>query len=64
MRRKKITYVTYDTVSTEVLRLQSKPSAINVNNKTSDEWNWQSMEKGGLLTIHKTSGTQVEIIND
>jgi hypothetical protein len=60
--REKITYTTYDTASTEVLRLKSKPAAIKVNNKTSGEWNWQSMERGGLLTINKSTGQQVEII--
>jgi hypothetical protein len=58
----KIVYTTYDTVSNELLRLQSKHSAIILNGKTVDEWSWESLEKGGVVNIKKTTGNQVEII--
>jgi hypothetical protein len=55
-------YITYDTVSNEVLRMQSKPAAIKVNNKTLDDWTWQTLDRGGVLTINKSTGNEVEII--
>lgn len=58
----KITYSTFDSVSNEVLRMQSKPSAIKVNNSTLNGWTWESLDKGGVLTIKKSTGNQVEII--
>jgi hypothetical protein len=58
----KIVYTTYDTASNELLRLRSKPSAIKVNSKTLNEWSWESLDKGGVLTIKKSTGNEVEII--
>lgn len=57
-----ITYTTYDSVSNEVLRMQSKPAAIKVNSKTLNGWTWQTLDIGGVLTIKKSSGNQVEIV--
>jgi hypothetical protein len=57
-----IAYSTWDSVSNEVLRMQSKPAAIKVNSRTINEWTWQSLEKGGVLTIKKSTGNQVEIV--
>jgi hypothetical protein len=58
----KITYTTFDSVSTEVLRMQSKPATVKVNNGILNGWSWQSLEKGGVLTVQKSTGNQVEII--
>lgn len=57
-----IAYTTYDSVSNEVLRMQSKPAAIKVNSKTLNGWTWQTLDIGGVLTIKKSSGNQVEIV--
>jgi hypothetical protein len=58
----KITYTTFDSVSTEVLRMQSKPATVKVNNGILNGWSWQPLEKGGVLTVQKSTGNQVEII--
>ncbi|HLF35459.1 MAG TPA: hypothetical protein VI583_14535, partial [Cyclobacteriaceae bacterium] len=54
----RITYSTFDTVSTELLRLTSKPKSIKMRNtvmkKSSDEspegYTWKVLDKGGILT--------------
>jgi hypothetical protein len=64
-----IEYQTYDSVSTEVFRLIRKPTRIFVDNhalkKISDKiklgYTWQSMDKGGVLTINK-KGSKVNLI--
>jgi hypothetical protein len=58
----KIAYTTFDMTSNEVLRLQSKPTAIKVNNTKFNEWSWEALDKGGVLTIKKSTGNEVEII--
>jgi hypothetical protein len=57
-----ITYTTYDSASNEILRMQSKPAAIKVNSKTYNGWTWQTLDKGGVLTIKKLTGNEVEIV--
>ena len=56
-----IGYVTFDAGSDEVLRLSSKPSAVEVDGKILqqkkepgiDGWYWQKNGKGGILRIYK-----------
>jgi len=63
-----IEYQTYDSFSVEVFRLTRKPSKITVDNQPmansnkpgAQGWNWQTMDKGGVLTIQK-KGNSVAI---
>jgi len=65
----KIEYQTYDSVSTEIFRLNRKPTRIFVDDQAlkqfSDKvklgYTWQSMNKGGVLTINK-NGTNISVV--
>lgn len=65
----KIEYQTYDSVSTEIFRLNRKPTRIFVDKQAlkqlSDKvklgYTWQSMNKGGVLTINK-NGTNISVV--
>jgi len=65
-----ITYSTFDSASSEIFRLTSKPAKIKVNgtlleqvdDANSEGWTWQALNKGGILNIKQTKGNQVEII--
>ena len=64
-----IRYVTFDNESQEVLRLSSKPRNITIGGKnvkqiqnlTLEGWTWKPLEKGGILRIKKTTGSEVAI---
>jgi hypothetical protein len=66
----KIKFTTYDNSSTEVFRLTLKPEVVKVNdvkimehkNLTQDSWTWEGLDKGGILRIKHTNGSQVEIL--
>ncbi len=63
-------YITFDDTSTETLRLTSKPSKILVSNKEVEEqkeltiegWTWESLDKGGILTIKHQNGNHIRIL--
>jgi hypothetical protein len=65
----KIEYETFDDISTEVLRLSSKPEEVLANgNKISESglsgnnsWNWVPLDKGGVLTIINKTGKKISI---
>jgi hypothetical protein len=65
----KIAYYLYDTVSNDLLRVQLKPASVKVNGVALAEvkgdqaagWNWQTLDKGGVVTIRQAKGNQVEI---
>jgi hypothetical protein len=65
-----IDYQTYDTVSTEILRLTTKPSAVKMDNITLREtedkeqqgWSWFPLESGGVLKINKKEKPEAVII--
>ncbi len=56
-----IQYQTYDSLSVEVFRLIQEPSKITVDDLPLEKidkpgtqgWSWQTMDKGGVLTINK-----------
>ena len=62
-------YRTFDSESTEILRLCIKPEAVTVNNisipetdtTTNEGWNWKPLEKGGVLTIRHINGNEVTV---
>jgi len=71
-----IRFTTFDVSSTEVFRLTSKPEAVKVNDvkiselkgltrlpggQAQDGWTWKGLDKGGILCIKHTLGSQVEI---
>jgi hypothetical protein len=65
----KIEYHTFDSPSVELFRLIQKPSGILVDDQKLDSginadrsnWTWQTLEKGGILTINK-KGTKVSVV--
>ena len=65
-----ITYSTFDSASSEIFRLTSKPAKIKVNgtlleqvdDANSEGCTWQALNQGGILKIKQTKGNQVEII--
>lgn len=64
----KIEYQTFDTPSVELFRLIQKPAKIRIDdqlletgNQNEPGWNWQALEKGGILTINK-KGTKVSVV--
>lgn len=64
-----IHYRTFDVKSQEVIRLTTKPESVFVNKTaipeadslTKEGWSWQTLNKGGLLTIRHTSGNEVAV---
>jgi hypothetical protein len=64
-----ISYTTFDESSLEKFKLTSTPKEIKVNDKELEQtdgkdvegWSWQTLPEGGILTIHKTHGTMVQI---
>jgi hypothetical protein len=68
----KIAYTTFDNDATEVLRLVSKPAMVKLNGallketeeNAADGWSWQPLDKGGMLRLRHTSGSEIEIINN
>jgi hypothetical protein len=52
------------------LRIRFKPSSVKINgailqevkNEQEEGWTWQLLDKGGVLTIRQSLGTEVEII--
>ena len=62
-------YRTFDSVSTEILRLKNKPESVTVNNMPVSEtdsqakegWNWIPLEKGGVLTIRHINGNEIAV---
>jgi len=62
-------YRTFDSKSTEMLRMSQKPFAVYVNNTpisetdspTDEGWNWKALEKGGLLTIRHINGNEIAV---
>lgn len=64
-----IHYRTFDVKSQEVIRLTTKPVSVFVNKTaipesdslTKEGWSWQTLDKGGLLTIRHTSGNEVAV---
>lgn len=65
-----IIYTTFDNASKEIFRLCSKPKRIQVNgtvlkevdDNNSEGWNWQSLDKGGILRIKQSKGNEIAII--
>jgi hypothetical protein len=65
-----ISYTTFDESSLEKLRFTSTPKEIKVNGKELEQtegkdvegWSWQTLPKGGILTVHKAHGTTVQIL--
>ncbi len=71
LNRTMLHYRTFDNESTEVLRLNVKPSAVLVNKKEIPEsedfiekWAWKSLPEGGILTINHASGNQIIILKE
>lgn len=66
----RITYSTFDTVSTELFRLTSKPKTIKLENmvlkkssgESSEGYAWKALDKGGILTISHKIGKEIEIL--
>lgn len=65
-----IEYITWDEKANDVLRLISKPRKISLNGRTiieeeviqKDGWNWQPLQKGGILKVNHNSGRRVRIL--
>ena len=63
----KIAFTTFDNQSEVVLRLVSKPKSVTVSGKTLKQLNqfdgegyiWKALEKGGVLKVKYSDGTQV-----
>lgn len=63
-------YRTYDSKSTEVIRLTEKPATVLVNKakimETSklenNSWQWKAMEKCGVLTVTHVSGNEITVV--
>jgi hypothetical protein len=68
-RADRISYSTYDDGSTEVLRITNKPKSIRINKEeisqskdlSTQGWIWQPLDKGGVLQIKHTTGSNVVI---
>jgi hypothetical protein len=67
----KISYTTFDNISEEALRLNSKPKSISLNDKilieinsrsNNEGWIWKPLEQGGVLEIRHTEGNRIEIL--
>jgi hypothetical protein len=66
----RIEYITWDSSANEVLRLISKPRSLTVNERAINEetntkkegWNWQPLQKGGILKVYHNSGNTINIL--
>ena len=64
-----IFYTTFDMSSKEIFRMNAKPKEIKVNDIVLQEiddtdsagWIWQSLDKGGILTITHSQGNKIMI---
>ena len=64
-----IFYSTFDEASKEIFRLRARPKEIKVNDIDLQEiddtgsagWIWQSLDKGGILTIRHSQGNKISI---
>ncbi len=64
-----IFYTTFDEASKEIFRLSARPGEIKVNDillqeiddTSSAGWIWQSLDKGGILTIRHSQGNKITI---
>lgn len=64
-----IHYRTFETESTEIIRMSNKPEAVYVNNLQISEtdfqkkegWDWKALEKGGVLTIRHINGNEISV---
>jgi hypothetical protein len=64
-----ISYTTFDSRSEEKFRLTSKPEEVKAGGEILEEiregsgagWMWETMDKGGILTIRQSAGNRVEI---
>lgn len=71
VNRTYVHYRTFDSESTEILRLNNKPDNVCVNDLQITEtetdsamkegWNWKPLEKGGLLTIRHINGNEIAV---
>lgn len=69
---KQINYSVFDNGSLEKFRLTAKPKTIKVDGKTlkettdinSNGWIWQSLKKGGVLTIKHTVGNNIVVLGN
>lgn len=60
-----IHYNTYDDYGTEVFRLEQKPSSVLFNDKpakNTQTYDWQALDKGGILTIKRTGSRNVTVV--
>jgi hypothetical protein len=65
-----ITYTTFDKASKETFRLTARPEEVKANDVALQEvvdagdagWIWQSLDKGGILTIRHSQGNKITII--
>jgi hypothetical protein len=65
-----IFYKTYDKISIEKLRMTAKPFAIFCNDTKleqredlkADGWTWRKLDKGGILKIRHSIGTDIKIV--
>jgi len=65
-----IFYRTFDPEGTEKIRMAKKPSSVMLDGKIIAESNddnqqgylWKSYEQGGVLTIHRSKGTEVAVL--
>jgi hypothetical protein len=66
--RVRIYYRTFDNTGTELIKLKAKPSTVLLNDnpmietKADEGYSWNSLEKGGVLTIRRKNGDRVLII--
>ncbi|MBD0260985.1 MAG: hypothetical protein ICV83_35135, partial [Cytophagales bacterium] len=64
-----VRFRTYDDTGKAVLRLSAKPKAVRVAGKALPEgkaakagaWTWEPLGKGGVVRLHYTGGSEVEI---
>ncbi|MEP7279167.1 MAG: hypothetical protein ABI813_11030 [Bacteroidota bacterium] len=63
-----IKYKIYDKASHDLFTLAAKPAQVTVNGKllkeksTGDGWQWQPLDKGGILIIEQQQGDMIKII--
>ncbi len=68
-QKSSISYTTFDDASVEIVRLTDSPEEIKANNIVlkeedgtgSEGWIWQSLDKGGILTIRHSQGNKITI---